>query len=66
VAVDNEITTINYPVEIYPKTAKNLGFDKSPEIKGVLSGIKGQYLIFKNGEVVNIRKHNGYYLEIST
>ena len=65
VATSDEITTINYPVEIYPETIKNLGFDKSPEIKGILSGIKGQYLIFENGNVVNVRKHNGYYLEIS-
>ncbi len=65
VTANDEIITINYPVENYPDNVKNVGFDKSPEIKGILGGIKGQYLIFKQGEVVNIRKHNGYYLEIS-
>jgi hypothetical protein len=65
VTSNNEIISINYPVKAYPETIKNLGFDKSPEIKGILSGIKGQYLIFEKGDVVNIRKHNGYFLEVS-
>jgi hypothetical protein len=65
VALDNEIVTINYPVEHYPTNIKNIGFDKNPEIKGILGGIKGQYLIFNQGNVLNVRKHNGYYLEIS-
>lgn len=65
IAADNKIVTIDYPVENYPDNIKNIGFDKTPEIKGILSGIKGQYLIFEQGEVINIRKHNGYYLEIS-
>ena len=65
VATNDEIITINYPVENYPDKIKNVGFDKFPEIKGILVGIKGQYLIFEKGEVINIRKHNGYYIEIS-
>ena len=44
----------------YPEKVKSLSFDKLNEIEGRLWGIKGQYLIFDNGEVLNIRKHNGY------
>ena len=57
---DNEITEINYPVEEYPEKVKSLSFDKFNEIEGRLWGIKGQYLMFDDGTVLNIRKHNGY------
>ncbi|WP_340112005.1 DUF2797 domain-containing protein [Maribellus mangrovi] len=61
----NEVTQINYPVEKYPITIKSLSFDKLPEIEGELAGIKGQYLIFEDNRVLNMRKHNGYYLSLS-
>ncbi|MBN1820864.1 MAG: DUF2797 domain-containing protein [Prolixibacteraceae bacterium] len=61
---ENKITTINYPVIQFPEKVTSLSFDKNPEIDGILSGIKGQYLILENDSVINIRKHNGYYLEI--
>ena len=35
-------------------------FDKLDEIAGRLWGIKGQYLMFDDGSVLNIRNHNGY------
>jgi hypothetical protein len=60
---DNSTTTIEYPVQQYPKKIKSVGFDKLPTIEGVLQGIKGQYLIFENETVLNIRKHNGYFLQ---
>jgi hypothetical protein len=60
----DEVTEINYPVENYPKTIKSLGFDKLPEIEGELAGIIGQYLIFDDNRVLNVRKHNGYYLQL--
>jgi len=62
---NDEITAINYPVLEYPEKVKSLSFDKTPIIEGKLMGIKGQYLIFENGEVFNIRKHTSYYVEIS-
>ena len=60
-----EITKIEYPVITYPSNVKSIGFDKTPDIEGVLMGIKGQYLIFDEGRVLNIRKHNGYVIGIS-
>jgi hypothetical protein len=61
---DNTITEIDYPVLNYPDKIKSIGFDKMPTIKGVLTGIKGQYLIFNDDSVLNIRKHNGYYINL--
>lgn len=61
---DDEVIEINYPVLQYPNTVKSLTFDKEPKITGKLEGIKGQYLIFEGGKVLNIRKHTGYYVEV--
>lgn len=61
---DNNIVQINYPVNEYPTKVKSVGFDKYPIIEGRLWGIKGQYLIFDDGRVTNIRKHNGYEIEV--
>ncbi len=61
---DTDVCTITYPVETYPAKVKSLSFDKLPEIEGRLAGIKGQYLIFDDGRVLNIRKHNGYFVRL--
>ena len=63
---ENEITEITYPVNEYPEKVKSVSFDKLYEIEGRLWGIKGQYLIFDDGTVLNIRKHNGYNINIET
>ena len=61
---DSEITEIIYPVNKYLEKVKSLSFDKLDEIAGLLWGIKGQYLIFDDGTVLNIRKHTGYLISL--
>jgi hypothetical protein len=61
---DNQVTEIKYPVEKYPEKIKSLNFDKEADFSGVLTGIKGQYLLFDGGYVFNVRKYNGYLMEI--
>jgi hypothetical protein len=61
---NDEIIELNYPVLKYPVKVKSLSLDKTPEISGKLTGIKGQYLIFESGEVFNIRRHTGYHVSI--
>ena len=60
-----DILNIQYPVNQYPTKVKSLSFDKTPTIQGRLMGIKGQYLLFENGQVLNMRKHQAYVLEFS-
>lgn len=60
--VDEVITKISYPVNFYPSKIKSIDLDKTPDYKGVLTGIKGQYLIFEDGYVINIRKYSGYHV----
>jgi hypothetical protein len=59
----DEIYNINYPVLEYPQKVVSFNFDKTPQISGILKGIKGQYLILDNG-VLNIRKFGSYNLQI--
>lgn len=60
---DEKITEIVYPVSQYPEKVKSVGFDKEKMIAGKLQGIKGQYLIFEDDRVLNIRKHGGYLIQ---
>lgn len=62
---DNEIIEINYPVTQYPEKVKSINLEKESEVSGKLLGIKGQYLIFENGVVFNVRRHNGFEVEIA-
>ena len=64
ISEENDITEINYPVNEYPEKVKSLSFDKLEEITGRLWGVKGQYLIFDDGTVINMRKHTGYMVEL--
>lgn len=61
---EDKIIDLNYPVIQYPVKLTSIGFDKVPEYSGKLMGIKGQYLIFQNGVVMNIRKHEGYVVQL--
>jgi hypothetical protein len=64
VVVDDIMTSIDYPVTEYPRKVKSINFDTIEEISDILIGIKGQYLLFKSGAVLNLRKHNGYLVKL--
>lgn len=60
VPLENQsVVSVDFPVREYPEKVKSLNFDKTPEINGLLLGIKGQYLILDSG-VLNMRKFAGY------
>ena len=61
---DDEVIDIHYPVNNYPLKVKSINLDKNPTFDLKLIGIKGQYLIFDTGHVINIRNHTGYQVEI--
>lgn len=58
----NSETTIEFPVLRYPEKVKSLNLTKTPNFEGVLKGIKGQYLIFEDDTVFNVRGSEGYYV----
>jgi hypothetical protein len=61
---ENHVTEIDYPVLEYPKKITSMNLDKSPVISGILKGIKGQYLIFEGGSVINLRNASGYEINL--
>lgn len=60
-------TEINlvFPVEKYPAKPNSLNLIKEQEYEGVLTGIKGQYLIFEDNTVFNIRANEGLVVSIT-
>lgn len=62
---NNKETNLEFPVLHYPLKPKSLNLEKTPFYEGVLKGIKGQYLIFKDDTVFNIRGSEGYVVRIS-
>ena len=61
----NSETNIEFPVLQYPKKLKSLNLEKTPDYQGKLKGIKGQYLLFEDGTVFNVRNSEGYVVSIS-
>ncbi len=62
---NDDIVEITYPVRSFPEKVKSLNLDKVPELEGRLHGIKGQYLIFDDGRVFNVRRHTSYLVELT-
>jgi hypothetical protein len=61
----NSETNLVFPVLQYPTKPKSLNLDKTPNYTGKLVGIKGQYLIFEDNTVFNIRGSEGYVVAIT-
>lgn len=62
---DDQVYKMEFPVLEYPQKVKSINLDKIPNLKSTLRGIRGQYLIFEGGNVLNIRSHSGYAVKIS-
>ncbi|MCB4806758.1 DUF2797 domain-containing protein [Tamlana sp. 62-3] len=60
----NTETNLNFPVVKYPIKPKSLNLVKSQTYTGVLAGIKGQYLIFEDETVFNVRSNEGLVVDL--
>ncbi|WP_339884386.1 DUF2797 domain-containing protein [Polaribacter vadi] len=61
---NNSETNLNFPVYKYPVKPKSLNLIKTPKFTGKLVGIKGQYLIFDDETVFNVRSNEGLVVSI--
>ena len=61
----NTETNIDFPVIKYPEKPKSLNIQKEQQYSGKLVGIKGQYLIFEDDTVFNVRANEGLVVKIS-
>ena len=62
---DNQTLDIVYPLNKLPENPKSLNIVKTQKFSGKLTGIKGQYLIFENDTVFNIRSNEGIVVNIT-
>ncbi len=60
----NSETNLNFPVIKYPEKPKSLNLQKTPSYIGKLVGIKGQYLIFEDETVFNVRSNEGLVVHL--
>lgn len=60
----NDVYQMHFPVLNYPKKVNSLNLEKEHNFKGKLVGIKGQYLIFEDGTVFNVRSFEGYVVRL--
>lgn len=63
---ETEILEIKYPVLEYPEKVKSIKLDNVPSIEKTLIGIRGQYLLFEDNSVINLRSHSGYEISIES
>ena len=63
--LENEkVLDLNFPVAQYPIKIKSLNLMKTADYSGVLKGIKGQYLIFEDNTVFNVRNNEGLVVDL--
>ncbi len=62
---NDDVVQLNYPVLTYPTSLQSMALDKAPIIEGLLLGIKGQYLLLDGGRVFNVRRHTGYFTQLT-
>uniref|UniRef100_UPI0040492AAB DUF2797 domain-containing protein n=1 Tax=Flavobacterium sp. TaxID=239 RepID=UPI0040492AAB len=55
---------IHFPLDKYPTKINSLNLEKTPNFTGIINGIKGQYLLFEDGTVFNVRSSEGYVVNI--
>lgn len=63
-ANQDSITHIEYPVLQYPAKINSLNISVNPIYRGKLKGVKGQYLIFEDQTVFNVRTYEGFKVRL--
>lgn len=61
---ENNLVELHYPVLHYPTKLNSLNLQKTHHFSGKLTGIKGQYLLFEDGTVFNVRTYEGYVVQL--
>jgi len=61
---NSQETHIEFPVLQYPEKVQSLNLEKTKSYTGILKGIKGQYFIFEDNTVFNIRSNEGLVISL--
>ena len=60
------VWALRYPVDHLPPKVKSINLDKDPEVTGTLAAIKGQYLVWADGRVLNEFTYDWYETDLLT
>ncbi|WP_320815410.1 DUF2797 domain-containing protein [Flavobacterium sp.] len=63
-AKEQELYKIDFPITNYPTKINSLNLERTPSYSGKMMGIKGQYLLFEDGTVFNVRSNEGIVVKI--
>jgi hypothetical protein len=61
---EEPVMGFHYPGGPFPPRVASVSLEKAPELNGNLVGVKGQYLVFGDGRVLNIRNHSGFHVDV--
>jgi hypothetical protein len=61
---EDHLYQMDFPVQTYPLKVTSLNLEKTPNFSGKVVGIKGQYLIFEDGTVFNVRTYEGFVIQL--
>ena len=61
---EQNLEKIEFPVDIYPTKVNSLNLSKTSFYEGKLTGIRGQYLLFEDQTVFNIRSNEGQKIKL--
>jgi len=62
-AKEGELVELTFPVLRKPSHLNSVNLEKAFEIEGTLTGIRGQYLLWEDGKVLNVRRYAGVEIE---
>ena len=59
-----QLERLHFPVHSYPTKVISLNLTKTPIFEGKLTGIRGQYLLFEDQTVFNVRSNEGQKVKL--
>ena len=64
-ALHEKTLSIQFPLQSLPPSVTSVNLVKAKQFTGTLMGVKGQYLIFSDNKVINVRGHEGVCVSLS-
>ena len=64
-ALQEKTLFLQFPLQSPPPIVTSVNLVKTKQFTGTLVGVKGQYLIFSDHKVMNIRGHEGVCVSLS-
>jgi len=64
-ALQDKALSLHFPLQNPPQRVTSVNLVKAKQFTGTLEGVKGQYLVFSDQKVMNIRGHEGVCVSLS-